>query len=654
MALETLQPGTLLGGRYKLGPLIGHGGMGSVYEAIQVDLGRRVAVKVLDPRLALDPAHVERFRREAHAAAQLGHPNIVQVTDFSWQPGTPPFLVMEHLVGSSLAKAMERGPLAGRHVAVIASQALDALGAAHRAGIVHRDIKPDNLFLVQVQALGEVVKLLDFGIAKLVEGAQQGQPITSTGAMLGTPAYMAPEQARGGAIDHRADLYGLGACMYHALTGRLPFLAQTAPAMLFAIVEQTPTPLAQLRPDLPPGLVGIVERAMAKDPSARFASADEMRAALAPYAAGPTLAPPSMPRSDGREAHAPTQVAPPAFTPASGVGGPVSPMAMASFGGSAHPSASPSQQPQFSVPSGVPVVMGQPTLGGVSNPTPAPPTPPPAASPSRAPLVIGGILGVLVLGLVVFGGVSYWLKKKNEADATPIASATSTTSTALGAAPTGDDAGAAIGSGPSTTASRWVPPSATAPVALGAPPPGKVDAKGNPVPTASVASNAAAANGPPHSAPLDMNPPLGPAPNAGPYPMSGKRVNTGGSEGSLCPGCDPTAWRTKVTNPPTITAINACYAEAQWEPPVHEDRGYWVRFDATGRVTDVLRNSSYPPIPRLDACIARVLRGVPAPMTKPEGGDIEIHFGAECDPGWHDHCKALAPDAGAAAPKPAN
>jgi serine/threonine-protein kinase len=266
MALETLQPGTVLGGRYKLGPLMGHGGMGSVYEAIQVDLGRRVAVKVLDPRLALDPAHVERFRREAHAAASLGHPNIVQVTDFFWQPGSPPFLVMEHLQGQSLAQLMERsGPLGGRHAAVIATQALDALGAAHRAGIVHRDIKPDNLFLVQVQALGEVVKLLDFGIAKLVEGAHttgpgSGSPITSTGTMLGTPAYMAPEQARGGAIDYRADLYALGACLYHALSGGLPFSATSAPAMLFAIVEQQPEPLARLRPDLPPGLCAIVAR----------------------------------------------------------------------------------------------------------------------------------------------------------------------------------------------------------------------------------------------------------------------------------------------------------------------------------------------------------------------------------------------------------
>jgi serine/threonine protein kinase/predicted ATPase len=272
--------GQVLGGRYRLVRPLGRGGMGTVYEAVHEGLGRKVAIKVLHAMLAWDPEQLGRFRREAQAAAAIGHPNIVQVTDFSAAPGEPPFLVMDLLEGRSLGQAIAReGPLVPAWVAHVASQILHALAAAHRAGIVHRDIKPDNVFLTSIAGQADAVKVLDFGVAKLQESGATDK-LTSVGAMIGTPAYMAPEQARGGEIDGRADLYAVGACMFHALAGRVPFQATSSPALLYAILEQGPPDLAELRADVPPALSAVVARAMLKDPAARFASADAMRAAI--------------------------------------------------------------------------------------------------------------------------------------------------------------------------------------------------------------------------------------------------------------------------------------------------------------------------------------------------------------------------------------
>jgi serine/threonine protein kinase/predicted ATPase/predicted negative regulator of RcsB-dependent stress response len=274
----------VLGGRYRLVRVLGQGGMGAVHEALDESLGRRVALKVLHASLAWDPEQISRFRREAQAAAAIGHPNIVQVTDFSAAPGEPPFLVMELLEGRSLGQTIAtEGALLPARVAYIASQVLHALAAAHRAGIVHRDIKPDNVFLTSMAAHSDVVKVLDFGVAKL-RGASGIDKLTAVGAMVGTPAYMAPEQARGGDVDARADLYAVGACMFHAMSGHVPFEATSAPALLYKILEQPPAQMSELRADVPPGLSDVIARAMLKDPAGRFASADAMRAALAPFA----------------------------------------------------------------------------------------------------------------------------------------------------------------------------------------------------------------------------------------------------------------------------------------------------------------------------------------------------------------------------------
>lgn len=280
--VEGLSEGTRVAGRYRIVRKLGAGGMGAVYEAVQEALNRKVALKVLLPAYAQDPEAVARFHREAQAAASLGHANIVSVTDFGADNGVV-FLVMEYLTGASLGQVLDHDKaLAPGRAAWIASQMLSALSVAHQAGIVHRDIKPDNIYLTEVSGMPDVVKILDFGIARFTEQSKDSK-LTHTGAVLGTPMYMSPEQARGRAVDVRTDVYAVGAILYEMLTGRLPFAAQNVHALLFAILEETPTPIRSLRPEVVPGLVSVVEQAMAKDLQARFQTAEQFRVALEPY-----------------------------------------------------------------------------------------------------------------------------------------------------------------------------------------------------------------------------------------------------------------------------------------------------------------------------------------------------------------------------------
>ena len=270
--------GVLLGGRYRVVKLIGEGGMGAVYEAIQEDLNRRVAIKVLHARFARDPALVERFRREAQASAALGHPNIVVVNEFRAAEGEAPFLVMEFLAGETLRSLLKRtGPMSPRRAAYIATQVLSALAAAHQAGIIHRDIKPDNLFLVEGSALKDFVKVLDFGVAKLL---RDGGQLTHAGMLLGTLNYMAPEQARGEAVDARTDIYALSACIFHATCGRKPIEAPSDSALLRAIQDHPAQLLATMLPNIDPAFAAIVDRGLRKLPAERYASAEDMEAAL--------------------------------------------------------------------------------------------------------------------------------------------------------------------------------------------------------------------------------------------------------------------------------------------------------------------------------------------------------------------------------------
>ncbi len=278
--------GRLLGGRYRIGALLGSGGMGAVYEAVREDLARMpVAIKVLHASLATDADAIRRFQREAHAVAAIAHPNIVRIIDFQATPAEPAFLVMERLHGVTLGDAVRAGRrFSVEETARIAVQVLAALEAAHAAKIVHRDLKPDNVFLTSVVGMSDVVKVLDFGVAKL-SGVGWDEKLTQTGMVMGTPAYMAPEQARGAAADARSDLYAVGCLMFEALTGRAPFVADNYNALIYEIQQSSPPPLKTLRTDVEEVFVAIIGKAMARTLEARFQSARTMADALTLWAA---------------------------------------------------------------------------------------------------------------------------------------------------------------------------------------------------------------------------------------------------------------------------------------------------------------------------------------------------------------------------------
>lgn len=267
----------IVGDRYQLLELVGRGGMGAVYEAIQLDLGRRVAVKVL---LDVDADALARFRQEALASASINHPHVVQVTDLVVTEGSPPFIVMELLAGEPLSALLDRGPLPIGRAVRIASQTLAALAEAHRAGVVHRDVKPSNVFLVAMPDATDHAKLLDFGIAKLVDA---GGYRTATGLMVGTPAYISPEQARGLPLDARADIHAMGLVLFEMIAGRRAFTERDVPGILTAVCTIAPPRLDVLVKDVPRALADVVARATAKIPAQRFSSADDMAAALAPW-----------------------------------------------------------------------------------------------------------------------------------------------------------------------------------------------------------------------------------------------------------------------------------------------------------------------------------------------------------------------------------
>jgi CheY-like chemotaxis protein len=288
LATENLE-GELIGGRYRVGPLLGAGGMGSVYEGTREDLGDMpVAIKVLHASSATDPDALRRFRREAYLLASINHPNIVRILDFQAPPGEPAFIVMERLRGASLGDVIRKERcFSTDEVAWIGLQVSGALDASHAAGVVHRDLKPDNVFLIDLAGVRDVVKLLDFGIAKL-GSAMADERLTQTGTVLGTAAYMAPEQARGEPTDRRSDLYSVGCLLFEALAGRPPFLGDNYNSVIFQAAQATPPALIELRPDVDAVLAAVITKAMAKEPAYRFQTASDLSEALSHWAsAGP-------------------------------------------------------------------------------------------------------------------------------------------------------------------------------------------------------------------------------------------------------------------------------------------------------------------------------------------------------------------------------
>src|SRR5881392_2783440 len=265
MAVSDTLINTLFDGRYRIMRKLGTGGMANVYLAEDQELGRRVAIKILDDRHAADEQFVERFRREAKNAAGLSHPNIVSIYDRGEAEGTY-YIAMEYLDGRSLKELiLSRGPAPVSVAVDYARQILAALRFAHRNGLVHRDIKPHN---VLVDAEGHV-KVTDFGIARA--GASQ---MTEEGSIIGTAQYLSPEQARGTTVDQTSDLYSLGIVLYEMLTGNVPFTGDSPVEIAMKHLSATPRALTDKRPDIPQALDMVVLRALAKDPAARYQNAE--------------------------------------------------------------------------------------------------------------------------------------------------------------------------------------------------------------------------------------------------------------------------------------------------------------------------------------------------------------------------------------------
>src|SRR6478609_9732218 len=256
--------------------------MGNVFLAAHPVIGKRVALKVIHPELASNEEMIARFFNEARAVTQIGHENIVDVQDFGQTPDGDSFIVMELLEGQSLGdKIKHEGALSVPRSVHIGIQLADGLSAAHARGIIHRDIKPDNIFLITRGGDPDFVKILDFGLAKLTGPSQAMQHQTKTGSLLGTPHYMAPEQAENvKKVDHRADVYSLGCIMFQMLTGRVPFPGEGFGEVLVRHVREPPPLPSRLNPAVPPALEKIVLHALAKKPEFRFASMDEFRSAL--------------------------------------------------------------------------------------------------------------------------------------------------------------------------------------------------------------------------------------------------------------------------------------------------------------------------------------------------------------------------------------
>ncbi|MDB4931249.1 MAG: Serine/threonine protein kinase PrkC, regulator of stationary phase, partial [Myxococcaceae bacterium] len=281
-----LSPGDVVGGRYEIISLLGEGGMGAVFQAKHQVLGRVVAIKVLKPDMATSEQFAGRFLQEARSAAELHHKNIVEISDYGVD-GDRPYMVMEYLKGESLDAYMEReGRLSPGRVVAIMEPVLRALAMAHERGIIHRDIKPDNIFLQTDDDGGEPTpKVVDFGIAKR-QANEDSPQLTTANMALGTPAYMAPEQIMSSKnATGAADQYAVGVTLYEALTGSYPFDATTINQFIVAKATQEARPILELRPELDPALAAVVMRTLARKPEGRFPTIHALREALVPFRA---------------------------------------------------------------------------------------------------------------------------------------------------------------------------------------------------------------------------------------------------------------------------------------------------------------------------------------------------------------------------------
>ena len=367
--------GREIAGRYRIHAKLGEGGMGAVYKAEQMSLKRTVAVKLLRPEVAGSQMLLARFNAEAQAVAKLSHPNTVNIYDFGQDSDGTLFIAMEFIEGKSLRQLIHtEAPIALPRALRIAAQIASSLTDAHAASIVHRDLKPDNVMLQERGKQRDVVRVLDFGIAKLRdEGRQTQMAMTQAGDMLGTPQYMAPEQIRAEQIDGRTDVYALGCILYEMVTGRLPFEGTTVMALLSKHLLEAVVPPSRRRPELglPPAIDQLVLSAMAKDPNARPATMEQMGerigALLATLAGGTQEHTAPHVAQSGALGAAPTP--PPGSSPTG-------------FAPTGHPGLPPAGHPNAFVPSSPPP--GAPPLPPPSAPPPGA-LPPPASPPPGAP-----------------------------------------------------------------------------------------------------------------------------------------------------------------------------------------------------------------------------------------------------------------------------
>ncbi|MGW3179591.1 protein kinase domain-containing protein [Kitasatospora sp. NPDC001119] len=435
--------GRALNGRYELVGILGVGGMATVWRGVDRVLGRQVAVKVLNGGLADDPRFAERFSREAQHAAMLVHPRIVMVFDSGVDQGTP-FIVMELVTGRSLAALLaEQQVLPVERAVGIAAAVCEALSVAHAAGLVHRDIKPGNIMITDDGG----VKVVDFGIAR----AGSSSNLTQTASVLGTAAYLSPEQATASALDGRTDLYAVGCVLTEMLTGATPFTAETPVAIAFKHVSEQPLPPSVRRPGLPPALDGAVLRLLAKNPADRPADAAAARAELLGTVPGLMVGDPTA-ELLANTAGAATQLLPPVpFSPPSNQ--PYQPNQLSQ----------PDQQHTTLLPPQPPAATS--VMAPIPGPVPAPmraPAPAPAARPApargrRKPLVLGalgvaGLAGVTALALTAFDEPA-----GNAAAAKPAAATAPTTPAGSAATPTQKASPTATSAAPTTPSA---PPSA--------------------------------------------------------------------------------------------------------------------------------------------------------------------------------------------------
>jgi serine/threonine-protein kinase len=276
----SLNIGDVIDDKYRILRLVGEGGMGAVYEGENRLISRRVAIKVLYGVASMSQDAIQRFEREAQAAGRIGNDHILEIIDLGRLPDGSRYMVMEYLDGETLGARIKRiGKMSPRELVPIFKQTLTGLQAAHDAGIVHRDLKPDNIFILKEKAgHRDFVKIIDFGISKFQDPSDHN--MTRTGTVMGTPFYMSPEQAKGVGVDRRSDLYAVGAMLYEAVSGSVPFDGKTFNELMFKIVLSDPRPLNEMVPDLDPGFASVVLKGMARDAQHRFQSAREFSSAL--------------------------------------------------------------------------------------------------------------------------------------------------------------------------------------------------------------------------------------------------------------------------------------------------------------------------------------------------------------------------------------